>query len=589
LRTAFAYVLLLPLAVAAPRVQDETEERVLTAGLKNPAMALRDTGRYLKLPFGRSIFEAVVREAPDEAVAVAAGDTPSGAAIRDGLSASQIPEFRVLLQLATDRTTDLPTRRRMGLLAGPLSRGTLTFPAAARLAGDTSRYFAALADARLAAAPGETSPLDRALDTESRVLCQAAAESGGKALPRELAAFRPTDLYLLLALGRTEAGEPVFAAVFDRLLLPKLRAERPAAASLLQFLKASGNWELRDFAAAAVVAHRIEPLVKLIGSGTVAGLAAGIDRTADPQKEAIRLAEIIDATDQTTLLERIAGIVLSELARCSEAGSPRARLLYGLLAARLSQTAAATPELRAAGSAYLPYLVSADTLELSALCGEKNECLQRYYFYDDGDGVESFESFRSAYARDPKWTIEDAGTYVRIGARGPSGRRVEIFANVPIDIHLPANRARDGESGRRQQIIAEVIERRGAVPAVIVHRGHSFYTATTVKQVTPAARLVILGSCGGVSDIHTVIAASHEAQVIATRGIGTTEINDALLKSLNDFVLSGAAVIEWSSFWRDQAGRLGRHPMFRDYVAPNREPSAVFLRAYYRMLDAERN
>ena len=85
-----------------------------------------------------------------------------------------------------------------------------------------------------------------------------------------------------------------------------------------------------------------------------------------------------------------------------------------------------------------------------------------------------------------------------------------------------------------------------------------------------------------------MIAASHQAQVIATRGIGTTEINDALLKSLNDFVLSGAPVILWTPFWREQAERLGRHPMFRDYVAPNREPSAVFLRAYYRLLDAER-
>ena len=456
-------------------------------------MVLKDPGRYLKPSFGQRVLEAVIREAPDDAVAVAAGDTPSGAMIRDALSASPSPEIRSLLRLATDQTTDLPTRRRMALLAGPLSRGTVTFPAAARLARDPARYFAALVDARLETAAGQTSSLDRALETESRILCQAAAESGGRSLPRELGELRTSDLYLLLALGRTEAGEPVFAAVFDRMLVPRLRSERPVAASLLRFLKASGNWELRDFAAAAVAARRIDPFLRLVGSGKLAELAAGIDRAGDPEKEAIRLAEIIDATDQTALLAGMAGIVLSEFVRCSPAADPRAHVLYGLLAARLSQTAAATPALREAGSAYLPYLVSADSLELAVLCGEKNECVQRYFFYDDGDGVESFESFRGAYVRDPKWKVEEAGNYVRVSGVGPSGRRVEIYANVPIDIHLPANRALEGESGRRQQVVAEVIAASGVpAPAVIVHRGHSFYTATTVKQVTPAARLVVL-------------------------------------------------------------------------------------------------
>ena len=52
--------------------------------------------------------------------------------------------------------------------------------------------------------------------------------------------------------------------------------------------------------------------------------------------------------------------------------------------------------------------------------------------------------------------IEDYGPYVHLTGRAP-GRRIEIFANVPIDTHLPANRAMEGEAQRRQQAISETL------------------------------------------------------------------------------------------------------------------------------------
>ena len=97
---------------------------------------------------------------------------------------------------------------------------------------------------------------------------------------------------------------------------------------------------------------------------------------------------------------------------------------------------------------------------------------------------------------------------------------------------------------------------------------------------------MILGSCGGTTEIHAVIAASHDAQVIATRGTGETDINDVLLKAVNDRILHGGRTIEWNTFWGELRGRLGKSGLFRDYVAPNQDPATVFLCAYYRFLDA---
>ena len=85
---------------------------------------------------------------------------------------------------------------------------------------------------------------------------------------------------------------------------------------------------------------------------------------------------------------------------------------------------------------------------------------------------------------------------------------------------------------------------------------------------------------------HAVIEASHDAQVIATRGIGTTDVNDSILKAVNDRLLNGERVIDWSSFWRELKNRWGNNPIFRDYISPNQDSGTVFLRAYYRFLDA---
>ncbi len=565
-----------------------SEDLVLEIGLRNPALALRESARYLHLDFGSRVLERLARAAPDEAVDVLSGQGRAAVAARETLLEASASDLRLLARLSADRSLAPPTRRRVAVLFGPIAGGRLTEAAAVKLAGDTPRYFAALADARVNAAPADTPAFDRAIEIESRLLCRAAADSGGRAPPREMTSLRARDLYLVLAFGRTELEGPVFAAIFDRLLLPALRAEKPAAASLRSFLAKSKDWALRDFAAASAAAHRLDAFLPLAGAGAVARLALGIDAAADPPREAVRVAEAIASSKNAAFLRALSTGVLSEFDRCSRSVNAQGRLLYGLLAARLSQIPGTPPPLRNAGSAYLPFLASAEHLDLDALFGENGDCFQRYFFYDDEDGVNSFNSFLDSYRGDPKWTIEDHRDYVRVFAAAPSGRRIEIFANRPLDSHLPANRGREFEAEERQRTISAVLDARGATPAIFVHRGHSFYVSRTVKQIANSARLVVLGSCGGVTDIAAVIQASHDAQVIATRGVGAAEINDPLLKSLNDRLLSPGARLEWSAFWQQQKGRFGGSRLFQDYIAPNREPAAVFLRAYYLLLDAPR-
>ena len=554
------------------------EKLVLAAGLYNPDLALRESAEYLPLPSGRRLFEQFVLAAPDEAIAIASGTTGSSRAVRELMSGSGSPELALLAHLAEESSIALLWRGRVAILAGRIARKELSFEAALRIAENTQQFFATVLDMRAAAASAGAAPLDRALENESLLLCRGAQENPQRALAGDLANFRARDLYTLLSLGRAEATPEVFAAVFDRLLLPKWKAEVPQGRSLLALLDQTNNWELRDFAAGAVAAGRFGALLSLAGRELVSRLARGVDQAGDPLKEGTRLAEIADATTDPLLRERMASIIAEEFARCRGAADLRGTIIYGLLAAKLSVNAIAGP--------YAPFFRSSETLDTALLYGSANDCIERHFFYDDEDGVKSFESFRESYAHDPEWEIEDRGQYVHLTGHGPQGRRIEIYANVPIDGHLPKNQALEGEAQRRQQAIAQAMKERGLTATVIVHRGHAFWEERTQSYVSKTTRLVILGDCGGVTQIHAIIEASHDAQVIATSGVGTAQVNDAILKAVNDRILNGERVIEWSSFWRELSGKWGKSALFRDYVAPNQDPGTVFLRSYYRFLDA---
>ena len=274
---------------------------VLTAGLHNPALALRESALYLSLDTGRRLFERFVLAAPGEAIALATGSSQSALSFRQLISDPGPPEFPLLIRLAEDSSIDLPKRQRLAILAGRITRSELSFEGALKIAGDTQRFFAAVLDMRVA--PGaDGDALDRVLESESLLLCRAARENLQRTLTGDLARFRARDLYAMLSLGRAEATPETFAAVFDRLLAPRWTAEAANAQSLLALLDQTQNWCLRDFAAGALAARRFNRVLSIAGHELIARLAAGIDKADEPPKEGMRLAQIVEATDSAALL-----------------------------------------------------------------------------------------------------------------------------------------------------------------------------------------------------------------------------------------------------------------------------------------------
>ena len=529
----------------------------MDAAMRNPLLALRESSLLAPLAFGNLVLERLAAAAPDEAMLV----------VPPALLAAGSPRMRALAELAGDVAHDLPTRKRAAFLADVLPADAVW-----SLAAGGAPYYAALADLR------ERSPepagLDRALEGEALTLCRAAQQSGSRTLAADLKGFRPTDVYLVLAFGGAECGGAVFNNAFDRQLSPRLKP-----GGLAPLLARTQNWKLYEFTEQALLAGRFERLLSLAGAEAISNLAIGIDDVS----RAAEVAEIAGVSRHAVLDGLLARKIAAE---CSRVQDRNASTWYRLLAARLLRAGVDSAGLRQAGEPYEPLLASSDAIDLRVLFDPANRCVERYFFWDDDDGVQSFENFLRQYDRDAAWKIERQPGFVHLTGHGAAGRTVEIYANVPIDIRLAANRGREGEALRRQAQISAELAQRNLMPPILVQRGHVYHVEKTLAFVTPAAKLVVLGSCRGVPEIRHVIESSHEAQVIATRGVGAMQINDAILKGLNVRLLSAAGEIRWSDFWREQQARAGKSAVFRNYLTPDRDEAAAFLRAYYMALDA---
>ncbi len=66
--------------------------------------------------------------------------------------------------------------------------------------------------------------------------------------------------------------------------------------------------------------------------------------------------------------------------------------------------------------------------------------------------------------------------------------------------HIIANRRLSGmmtSDDKAQKALADFLEARHLRPTILIHRGHSYHVKSTIDRVAPAARIVVLGSCGG--------------------------------------------------------------------------------------------
>jgi hypothetical protein len=541
-----------------------------------PQHAVSMLQAYLAEPWGPQLFTEAALAAPRWTVTVAAAQRPESPAVLAFLQGSPDPHLRLLAQIAqSDHNGEVAAR--MGGFVFDIVAHTLSLQEAARLSAGDQPYFRALVARKLATQAPHPRVVDEALQDQATIVFQYLNELFDKPDAvrfRIVAPLTVQELYVLMAYGETNALSTSYHGVFTR-FLARMRQDGVTGAQVLAQVH---EVRLRPFIKAAAKFDRLEAFLATMASAperwaVVTRCFQGLERLPDMVTQAAYAAEILDTVAYGPGRSLLQDTLLTEYQRVEQTRHPRGLAVYGLLAAQLVQRTAGRPDapmLTALARQYRPYLPDWHALPVTRLFHDGLN-VQRHFFYNDEDGRGSFQSFMAQYRAAPAWQVEDHDTFVRISA-AVADRRIVIYANTPTD------------AGEQAATLERAMQRHGLPPQMIVHRGHSPYVPETIARMPRTVALVYLGNCGGYTLLDSVFTHAPEAQVITTTGVGTISVNDPFLKALNDYLLREAAG-DWGAFWERAAARLGSNPRFADYVAPDHNAGALFLRAYQRFLE----
>jgi len=215
-----------------------------------------------------------------------------------------------------------------------------------------------------------------------------------------------------------------------------------------------------------------------------------------------------------------------------------------------------------------------EQLKRSAVENAKGQVTELVLFYGDDDGASSFNNFVRSYSDKHKWSVSTNNSWISI--RSIIDTSLVIYANKPLDMEQELDL-------RAQDSLFAYLKEHSLEPTVLVHRGHSYHLDKTLKRITPAVKLAILGSCGGYNKTISIATINPDVQVIGSKKTGSMSINDPILESINE-TLVGKADLQWSQIWKQLADRFSRDDatlsQFNEYFPPANNLGLFVLKLY---------
>lgn len=403
----------------------------------------------------------------------------------------------------------------------------------------------------------------------------------------------PEELYYLVVLSEDEIYTSSYLGVYDRIFQ---RMKQPFGDSLL--LAVHGDY-FRKFIKMAAAYNKLEHFL-----GTMDKQNAGtVMKSFVIHLENAGEEEAVDVADSySSIVEKspaLASYILGEVKWNYEKnvaeGNKKGTIIYHLLET-LFESADTSNKIDLSASLGIPPIYKVDR---QSLVDDSGRVIEQVFFYGDKDkdGQNSYEDFmtlfRPRYTRParghgparlegrPEWKIAENPQWTTISSI--RGKPVLIFANKPL---LGDN----DPDAKAQTALEQYMEARNLRPTIVVHRGHSYHVGSTIEQLSPAARIVVLGSCGGYNNLSEVLKKSEDAHIVSSKQVGTKTVNEPILEAINNTLLAGKD-IDWLSLWRELETRFQNDAAgkekFDDYIPPYKNLGAIFIKAYRRAMEAE--
>ncbi len=218
------------------------------------------------------------------------------------------------------------------------------------------------------------------------------------------------------------------------------------------------------------------------------------------------------------------------------------------------------------------------------LADAKSKVVVKLYFYgdEDKDGQYSYQNFMSIFGDRTKWTVTPnkklKPDFVEINS--VKGNPIQIFANYP---YYDDTKKTDPDDTAKLRM-SEYMASKTIVPTFVMHRGHSYHVPITLKYMEAydtAAKLIVLGSCGGYQNLQRVLDICPEAHIVSSKQTGTMHVNDPMLKVLFGTLSTGKDIV-WPSMWPVLRTKIAgdKIDLFEEYISPNKNLGMIFYKAY---------
>ncbi len=203
------------------------------------------------------------------------------------------------------------------------------------------------------------------------------------------------------------------------------------------------------------------------------------------------------------------------------------------------------------------------------LANDSGQVAIQLFIYGDKDGIGVFPGLISMF-KNANWKI-DASNKQWVTISAAKGKPVFLYMNRPLPEET-------NEDAKAQEALCDYLEKNNIIPTVTINRGHSYNAPYTIEQMSPASKIVFMGSCGGYRAIHDILEKAPDAHIIGTKQIADAPVNNPFLKLITEKLRLGND-IEWIPFWKE-LGKMATDKIFEDYVPPHKNLGALFIKAY---------
>jgi len=538
----------------------------LAVGKAQPADMILRLQSYAGESYAQPIISDAARVAPDIILKYAL----STGSLRTAVRKNQDPYVKTLVQIADQS----PVPQKVLPFAEEIFDGRRSIKEVNTMANNPVAYYKALVALRLKGSTSTARPLDDELQYRGLQFVRTVNELHDQSAPvrfKCLADFGAEDLYFMMIGSQEEIYTSSFIWMFDR-MMAKMKPLNGAA-----FLEKVQKIRFRTFIRMAAGYNTLSPYLNTMDESQRSALmkefVSGLEKgPIDDLQDAVDVADAFGSLTDPKLISFLQNEIRQQYeARSNQKGT----VIYSLLST-IFNSSDSSDKLNNELAASLPPITY---VPIDALRDKEGRIVQQVFFYGDKDGMGAFNGYLNLF-RNGKWKIERNKYWATVSSLGKN--KIIIYVNVPLPEEATENDV------FAQQKLQDYIDSCQLKPSIIIHRGHSYYLPTTLEHLTPSAKIVILGSCGGYHNLSTVLNSSPDANIISSKQVGAYRVNTPIIHTLNEILLAGKDV-NWIDMWKSLSRYFSAQgavtaDLFSDYVPPNKNLGAIFIKAYKKQV-----